>query len=129
MARTNLPLTPLVANSGVAEPAGTAIDQANGMNIALASSAIPAAGGARHLILQIKNTFAGTKVVTIRAGVNPPSMRAGVGDITFTAVASANTFIGPFEAGRVLQADGSINVDFASGITGTVNAFLVPRTF
>lgn len=129
MARTNLPLTPLVGNSGVAEPAGTAIDQANGMNIALASTAIPAAGGPRHLILQVKNTFAGTKVITIGAGVNPPAMRSALGAITFTCPASSNTFVGPFEAARVLQADGSINVDFASGITGTINAFLVPRTF
>jgi hypothetical protein len=129
MARTNLPLTALVGNSGVAEPAGTAIDQANGMVINLASTAVPAAGGPRHLIIQVKNTFAGTKVATIRAGANPPSMRAALGDITFTCPASANTFLGPFEAARVLQADGTINIDFASGITGTINALLVPRTF
>jgi len=129
MARTNLPTTALLANNGINAPAGTAIDQANGMNVALASGAIPAASSADRVVLYVNNTFAGTKVVTIRAGATqPPAMRAGIGDLNYTAQASGASYLGPFEVGRFVQSDGSLNIDFAAGITGTIAALLVPRS-
>jgi hypothetical protein len=129
MARTNLPLTALAANSSVTQPAGTTIDQANGMNVVLASTAVPAAGSSQHLILQVTNSAATSKVVTLRAGVNPPAMRSAIGDLSVTIATTATAFIGPLEPGRFVQTDGSVNVDFATGTTGTINALLVPRNF
>lgn len=131
MARTNLPVTNLSAGGAVLNNAGTAIDATNGMNIVIPTTSIPASGDADRLVLYVQNTTASTKTVTVRAGVNPPAFRKDIGDIV-TGNLSANTgtaFIGPFESSRHLQADGSINVDFASSMTGTIWALLVPRSF
>lgn len=134
MARTNLPITNAVGNGAVLNNAGTAIDATNGMNIALASSAIPSASGAGQLLLYVQNTTASTKTVTIKAGVGGgttagPAFRSGLGDFT-TGNLTATTgtaFIGPFDASRFVQLDGSINIDFAAGMTGTIWAVLLPK--
>lgn len=128
MARTAIAVSTLpgVAAAGLVDPAGTAIDQANGMNVALASGALPAAPAARHLFLRVNNSAAGVHVATVRAGVNPPSFRAGIGDLAVSIPATSTKWIGPLEAARFVQADGSVNVDFDAGTTGTITAFLTP---
>jgi hypothetical protein len=133
MARTNLPLSKFLANSatGLADPAGTNVDVANGMNIALASSAVPSAASADRLVIRFNQTFAGSKNLIIRAGGgvgagNPPAFRQGLGDLKVPANAAV-VWAGPFELARFVQTDGSINVDFDSGTTGTVTAFLLPK--
>lgn len=134
MARTNLPLSALVAEAsvalgtytGLADPAGTAIDQANGMNVSLATTAIPAAPGAELLLLRVANTAASPKNVIIRAGAYPPAFESGKGDQNVSVTNGTTRWIGPFEYARHAQADGSINVDFDAGTTGTITAFLVP---
>ena len=127
MARTALPITAL-AQAGLVTPAGTGIDVANGMNIAVQSSAIPSANDAYGLILQFANTFAGSKTITVRAGVQPPAYRNLLGDLVVTCT-QATWLIGPLEPARFAQADGSINIDFQAATTGTINAFLVPREY
>lgn len=128
MARTNLPTTtlPAEATAGLLDPAGTTIDQANGMNIALASTAIPHGPNARQLFLRVAATGASPLAVTVRAGAYPPAFRSGEGDLSVTVTNATTKWVGPFEAARHLQADGSINVDFATGFTGTITAFLLP---
>lgn len=126
MARTNLPVTTLTYEGGQVAPATTNIDQANGMNIPLASSAIPSASSANKLLIVFNQTFAGAKNIIIRAGANPPSHRASKGDLLVSANAQV-AYVGPLEPARHLQADGSINVDFDVGTTGTVLALLVPH--
>jgi hypothetical protein len=137
MARTNLPLLKLAGNAAALNNAGTAIDQANGMTIALASGAIPAQSGADRLILYVQNTAGSTKTVTVKAGGNTtndpssPAFLAGKGDLV-TGNLSATTgtaFIGPFEAARFCQSDGSVSIDFSSGATGTIWAVLLPKYF
>src|SRR5260221_285345 len=141
MARTNLPVTLLDPKNPSLNTAGTAIDAANGMNIVLASSAIPSRPGADRLVLYVQNTFAGTKTVTVRAGAGiaapagfgtgypVQSKEQGLGDlVTGNLTASTGTaFIGPFDSARFVQTDGSINVDFAASMTGTIWAVLLPR--
>lgn len=133
MARTNLPTSTFVLPTGAAtstgllDPAGTAIDQANGMNIALASGALPSAPTAHNLYLRVNNSAAGPHNVIVRAGAYPPAFRAGLGDLTVSVVNATTRWIGPFEAARHMQADGSINVDFDAGTTGTITAFLSPE--
>ena len=127
MARTNVPLTKLTANSGNVAPSTTALDATNGHNIALASTAIPAQAGSELLVLVVNNTFAGSKTVTVKAGANPPAQRAGLGDLTVTLTQNQTAYIGPLESQRFYQADGSINVDMAAGTTGTILAVLLPR--
>jgi len=128
MARTNLPLTDLAGNAGVVEST-TAIDVANGMNVAVTSEAIPAKGEAEDVILIVDNTAAGAENVIVRAGAGPvPAFRASLGDLTVSVAAGSTAFIGPFETARFAQSDGSLNVDFGAGMTGTIVALRVPRT-
>lgn len=134
MARTNLPLSKLLANNstGLADPAGTNVDVSNGMNIALASTAIPSAPGAANLFIRFNQTFSGSKNIIVRAGSttldngNPPAFRSPLGDLTVAANA-ATVWVGPFDPARFVQTDGSINIDFSSGTTGTVTAFMLPK--
>lgn len=137
MARTNLPLSAIVANGADLNDAGTAIDATNGMNLQIPTGGIPAGGNLDRLLLYVQNTTASTKTVTIRKGANTgvdpnaPAFEAGKGDYTTgNLTASTGTaFIGPFEVARFAQPDGSLNVDFAAGMTGTVWALLLPRSF
>lgn len=128
MARTNLPVTNLTANGGTALST-TAIDQANGMNLQLASSAIPAAATAENLVLVVANTAASPYSVIVRAGAsNPPAFRAPLGDVSVSVTNGTTKYIGPFDYARVVQSDGSLNIDFTSGMTGTIQALLLPRS-
>lgn len=136
MARTNLPTTLMTPNGAVLNNAGTAIDAANGMNITFSSTGFPATPLMDTLILYVQNTTSSTKTVTVRAGANTtylnvPGFEAGKGDLT-TGNLTATTgtaFIGPFEIARFMQPDGSMNVDFAASMTGTICAILLPKRF
>ncbi len=135
MARTNLPLTTLAWNGIIDIPAGTNIDQANGMNAQFPTTGIPAQPVASDVFLYVKNTAGSDKTVTIRAGVGGgatpgQAFRSGIGDLVVTAhTASGGGIIGPLETARFAQLDGSINIDFQSGITGTIAALVRPRYF
>jgi hypothetical protein len=131
MARTNLPLSTLVPNGNLAAPAGTNVDPTNGMNVAIPTTALPAGPNLNSLVLVVNNTAASSKVVTVRAGVGGgvtpgPAFRAGQGDLAVTVGASGTQYIGPFETARFAQSDGSLNIDMASGITGTITALIMP---
>lgn len=133
MARTAIPLSTFTSGADLND-AGTAIDQSNGMNVALASTGIPAANGSEDLFLYVTNTDTGTHTVTIRKGVGGgatagAAMRSGLGDlVTGNLTGSTGTaFIGPLDSMRFAQADGSINVDFSSGAAGKIWALLIPR--
>lgn len=127
MARTSIPLTNLSKNGGINAPAGTAVDPTNGHVIAVA-------GRAGKLIIFVHNTLGSTKVLTVKAGVNPPAYRQSLGDLTYTCQASGDSYIGPFESARFVQlpggtdggAGGSIFVDLAASITGTISALWMP---
>ena len=131
MARTNLPLSSLVAESttSLADPAGTAVDQANGMNVAVTSESIPPTYDAyKGIILRVANTAAAAHNVIVRAGVNPPAFRAPLGDLLVSVTNGTTKWIGPFDMARHAQSDDSINIDFDAGFTGTITAFLLPGT-
>lgn len=120
MPRTAVPYSSLVANSNLTDPAGTTIDQANGMYIAASKPELT--------LLRVANTNGTQRVVTIKAGDNPPALAAGQGDLAVTVAATTGVqWIGPFESGRFLQADGTLEIDFAASFAGTITAFRVPR--
>lgn len=126
MARTNLPLSALTTNNKTSIST-TAIDQANGMTLALASNAIPSGPAAEHLVLVMNNTAAGAHNFILRAGAsNPPAFRAGLGDLTISVPATTTVYIGPFDYARFVQSDGSLSVDFDAGTAGTIQALMVP---
>ncbi len=116
MARTAVPITSLPANAGTAGAAGTAADPTNGHLIA-------AGGLTRRLLLVVKNTAAGAKNATLKAGVNPPAFRAGVGDLVVSVPATTGVRYIVVEAARFAQANGDINLDLEAGTTGTVEAY------
>ncbi len=115
MARTNLPVTVLVRDADNANPGTTAIDATNGMNL-VPSKLLT------DILIEVTNTFAGAKNVIFRAGVNPPAQRSGLGDLT-VSIAQNGVHLFNLETARFAQADGSINIDFDSGTTGTMRAF------
>ena len=127
MTATALALTNLTANNGIDIPVGASIDQANGMSIALPSTAIPAAPNMDELMLFIQTTNGTDVTVTVKAGVLPPAFRSGMGDLVVTAhAASGGCVIGPLESARFAQADGSVLLAFQSGITGFITAYIHP---
>ena len=144
MARTNLPLTSLASEGVVLNYSTTAIDATNQMNVALPSTGIPASAVEDRLIFIVTNTTASTQTVTIKAGdnttyANVPAFRAGKGDlVTGNLNATSGTaIIGPLESSRHVQSGGagadqpagSVNVNFSAGMTGTIVALLIPRSF
>jgi len=128
MSRTALALTDMVQNGGVNIPTGTAIDQANGMNVAIPGSDTTASCSINGLWLLVQTTNGADKVVTVRGGTGTAaSTRGGSGDLAVTAhAASGGAIIGPLETNRFAQNDGSVNIDFASGATGFITAFMWP---
>lgn len=129
MSRTQIPVSTFTGGIDLND-AGTAIDQSNGMYVSIPTSNIPATGNADRLLLYVANSASGTKTVTVKAGASPvPAFRGGEGDLTTgNMTASTGTaFIGPLETARFAQSDGTINVDFSSGTTGTIWAILLPR--
>lgn len=134
MARTNLPVTTLTPNGSIAAPAGTNVDPTNGMNVVIATSSMPATTDLDNLVIIANNTAVSSKTVTIKAGVGGgvtpgPAFRSGMGDLVVTVNASSTQYIGPLDPSRFAQLDGSLNIDMASGITGTIIALMVPERF
>lgn len=130
MARTNLPISAFVANGNLSDPAGTAVDATNGMNIAMTTETVPPGYDAyRGVFLRVANTAGSAKHVIVRAGAsNPPAFRKDLGDLSVSVAATSGVqWVGPLEHARFAQSDDSINVDFDSGMTGTITAFVAPR--
>lgn len=130
MARTTLPQTVLSPTAGVVNPSTTAIDATNGMNLALAAEGVPAGPNSAGVTLVVNNTFAGAKHVIVRAGAaNPPAFRKDIGDLSISIAQNQTAYVGPLEWARFAQSDGSLNIDFDAGTTGTILALVAPRSF
>lgn len=119
MARVNVPITALALDAGTAAPAGTAIVQAEGSEIA-------AGGNTGKLLIEVINTNATARVATIKAPTaNPHAPRSPLGDITASCAQNvARQFV--VESARFAQTDGKIFIDFAASFTGTVRAYRLP---
>ncbi|MFD9905627.1 hypothetical protein [Streptomyces sp. NPDC059063] len=120
MARTAVPYSNLVPNGNLAQPAGTALDATNDHVI---NSAVP-----ELTVLRVTNTDGSPHTVTVKAGDNPPALAAGQGDLTVSVAATTGVqLIGPFESGRFLQANGTMEIDIEASHAGTITALRVPR--
>jgi hypothetical protein len=110
-------------------PAGTVINTTNGAIIAVPRVAAPgAADTIDRLFLYITNTAGVDKTVTVKAGTGTAvSVRGGTGDLAVTCkTATGGCLIGPLDANRFAQADGSVWVDYQAGLTGACKAFMWP---
>jgi hypothetical protein len=129
MARTSLPLTNLKVDNGIDIAAGAVIDQSNGMRVPINLSVFPPASDCNLLMLLVETTNGADVVVTVKVGVDPPAFHSERGDLAVTAhAATGGCVIGPFISARFAQSDNSINVDFASGTTGWITAYMLPKT-
>ena len=118
MARDAVPIVASAINAATAQGAGVAINTTNGANVALN-------GETSNIVLIIDHTTVSDKVLTVKAGVYPPGFRQSLGDLALTITASTKQYI-VLESARFVQSDGSINIDFASGMTGTMFAVKRP---
>lgn len=121
-ARTDIPITALTAQASTADPAGTNVDATNNMNCAAGSQT-------NRLVFRIHNTTNAPKEVDFLAGVKPPAETSGIGQLAITPASASTVWVGPLESARFAQADGSININIASGMTGTITAFRLPKSF
>lgn len=123
MARTLVTHSPFSANNSTADPAGTTIDSTLVTNGVKISGVNP-----EETVIRVANTAGATKVVTINAGNNPPAIAGGQGALTGTVAATTGVlWFGPFSGAKFMQSDGTLTVDFASGTTGAITVFRVPR--
>jgi len=120
MPRDAVVITALAAGTAATNPAGTAINPTNDAYIA-------DVGDTSRLLIRITNTNGSDRVATIKAGVNPPAPRQGLGDLDITVPATTGDKVIVVESARFLQADGSINIDFAASFAGIISAVRLPK--
>lgn len=70
--------------------------------------------------------FGTSSTLTINAGANPPSSKAGLGSLAVTGTTSEVRII-PLDYERFAQSDGTITMTVA-GNTCKIGAFRIPRT-
>ena len=118
MARTAIAVI-APARNAKADDTHTDIDQANGMYVPVLPT--------RDLLVRVNNTTAGAKNVTFKAGVSPPAISNGHGDLVQAMAQNAVMFF-HLESARFAQADGAINVDFEAAMTGEIAIIRKLRT-
>lgn len=127
MARTSITPTAFTPDAKLVRPAGTTIDATLVTN----GVVVPASSGPmEEFLVEVTNTFAGAKIVTVQSGDSPPALEAGLGDMTGSLAQNEVAYFGPFTSGRFAQhgSEAGLHVDFESGTTGTIRVYKVPRT-
>ncbi|MFG3228117.1 hypothetical protein ACGF07_25495 [Kitasatospora sp. NPDC048194] len=119
MARTAVPYSVLSPNSSIADPTPTTADPTNQHTIAKATPELT--------MLRVYNSGGSSNTATVKAGTYPPALAAGQGDLAVTVGAGAIVWLGPFESGRFLQADGSLSINLGASFAGSLTAFKMPR--
>jgi len=117
--RTAINTTSWVENSYPTSTAtATALDSAN-------NHYIPFVDGLVFRVVE-SGGVANDTLITVLAGDDPPSFRAGIGNATFTITnATAETWIGPFEPARFMNASGYLLIN-TNSTDGTITAFKFP---
>lgn len=121
MPRTAITVKNFVPNGTHIEDFGSAIDAVNGMTI---SRAEPERMVIRYTNDHATNAFS----ILIRAGDKPAAQAAGQGDLTVSVPAQGTRWFGPFDSGRFMQSDGSMEIDFTGASPqGGITAFFLPK--
>lgn len=120
MARTAITTQQLVRNGSILKAAGTAVDQPNGMVITKAKF--------KKLSLEVANSAGSPFNIILRAGVYPVASMQAQGDLTIAVTNATTRLIGPLDSAKFAQADGSLNIDFGAGFTGTIIAYEYPHS-
>ncbi|MFI5739186.1 hypothetical protein ACIA9I_12525 [Streptomyces anulatus] len=123
MPRTAVSYTPLVPNNHLTDPAGTTIDSTLVTNGVVINNVDP-----EHTLIRVTNTAGSAKNVTVKAGSGTAAWMAGQGDLVQSvALTSGVEWLGPFTSARFQQQGSKLHVDFASGHTGAITVFKLPR--
>ena len=124
MARTAIAYRSLVKNSNLTGATGsTTVDS----TLVTAGVTVAAAVPERTLI-RVTQTDGAAHDFILRAGDNPPALRAGQGDLTVEVAATTGVqYFGPFESDKYLQDDGSLSIDFETGFVGTIDILKIPK--
>lgn len=117
MARVALVPTALVANGGVADPAGTASVAGAGNGFSIAANGVSNVS----LWLRAANASGGSGTLSVLAGSQPSAQSSGLGPVTVTVANSSTQWIGPFDSSRVQQPDGTLAIE--TSVVLTVAAF------
>jgi hypothetical protein len=120
MPRDAVAHTVLASGAATTTPAGVAINPAN-------NASITSLKDGSRIAVRVTNTSAAERPVIFRAGVNPPALRAGLGDLTVKVPLTTGDVLVVLESARFAQADGSINVDYETGHTGAISAVRLPK--
>lgn len=124
MARTAIAYRDLAANGSLNGATGpTTVDSTLVTNGVVVNGAVP-----ERTIIRTTHTDAAAHDLIVRAGDNPPAVAAGLGDLTVEVAATSGVrYFGPFESGRFLQADGTMEIDFETGYAGTIDILRIPK--
>lgn len=114
MSRATLTTHALVANSGVADPTGTASVAGAGNGFTIAASTVP-----ENLWLRAANATGAAATLSVLAGSLPLAPSSGLGAVTVSVAASGTEWIGPFDSSRVVQNDGSLAIETSAVMTVT----------
>ena len=119
MPRDVVAVTALASGAATATPAGVTINTTNGATLA-------AIGDGSRVVVRVTNTHTSDHIITFKAGVNPPALRRGLGDLAETVVKETDVLF-VLETARFAQADGTILVDYATGFTGKISVLKIPK--
>lgn len=129
MSRTTLSYAILAQNGVLNLPSSTNVDASNGMNVPVPKVSTPgAADSINQLLLYVANGDSADHTCTVRGATNSPvGARGGSGDLTVTISHTAGGgWIGPLDAVRFAQSDGSVNLDFSAATSMTITAYMLP---
>jgi hypothetical protein len=121
MARTPVVLADFRPDLFTTDPVGTAADPTNGHVVDYSSC------GLERIVLRIKQTNATPRLVTIKAGTNPPAMEAGQGDLTKSMAQNETWWVGPLTSGRFGGGGPYLYIDLAPSFAGTITALHLSR--
>jgi len=124
---TAITVTALTANSSTSQPTGDVLDTGTAA-VTLYTSAV---NETDRLIFECTTTASANHTYAVVAGDNPPAFRASLGAYTSGNVAqNAVIIIGPLEAARFLQNDGTVGITTtpASGTIGAkIRCYKLPK--
>lgn len=109
---------PVLDNSesvGTVKVTKTTVTQANGITVKKAFN-----NKNNTLFIHVDTTVTSDSSLTVKAGDAYPN--AMLGDLTVALTKSAETVLQIQDPSRFENKDGSVNIDFASGFTGTIYA-------
>lgn len=122
MARTAITVNAISMNTALADPTDTVADATNDHVITLTKPL-------SKILLRVTHTASSSKVLTVVAGDNPPADAQGQGNLDVTFGAGNVTPVVKWlvlSSDRFQQNDGTVQIDLASGFTGSIGAFSFP---